>query len=333
MKAEILALIRAGGPRSPEEFEAAALALFRWQVAHNAEYAAFAAGVHPERWVDIPAVPVGLFRELALTCFPPSAARVAFHTSGTTGAPGVHRLMDTEVYDLGAASHAVAVIGPIPTEGVSLVSPAPTSSLGHMCRSFAPRLRWYFTPELGLDAEGAVAALRAATRPQFVPATAFALAELIAPDDAPPPAPVRLPRGSVVMVTGGFKGRRRAVDEGALVARASAFFEGAAVVGEYGMTELSSQLWAANLGDPYVPPPWMRVYAADPLTGEPAEEGVLRFVDLANHGSVLAIETQDLGRVLPDGRVQLLGRSLEAPPRGCSLTVEEAGARGVHVGR
>ena len=71
----------------------------------------------------------------------------------------------------------------------------------------------------------------------------------------------------------------------------------------------------------------MRVYAADPLSGEPAEEGVLRFVDLANHQTVLAIETQDLGRILPDGRVVLLGRSLEAPLRGCSLTVEEALSR------
>ncbi len=333
MKAEIYALIASGGPRSAAEFDAAARALFDWQVAHNAEYAAFSGGASPKTWLEIPAVPVGLFRELALTCFPPSAARFHFQTSGTTGAPGVHRLMDTEVYDLGARRHAAAVVGAIPEEGVSLVSPAASSSLGHMCRSFAPRLRWYFTPELGLDASGAVLALRAARRAQFVPATAFALAELIAPDDAPPPEPVRLPEGSVVMVTGGFKGRRRAVDEGALVARARAFFEGAAVVGEYGMTELSSQLWAANLGDPFTPPPWMRVYAADPLTGEPAEEGVLRFVDLANHATVLAVETQDLGRVLPDGRVVLLGRSLEAPLRGCSLTVEEAGGRGADVSR
>ena len=334
MKAELAALIREGGPRSEPEFEGWALALYAWQVAHNPEYAAFAAGVVPERIQDIPAVPVGLFRDLSLTCFPAEQARYHFHTSGTTvGRPGVHRLMDTEVYDLGAARHASGVVGPIPRGGVSLVSPADTSSLGHMCRSFAPNLRWFFTPELGLDREGAARALRRATSPVFVPATAFAMAELLVPDDGPPLGPIPLPVGSVVMVTGGFKGRRRALDEAALVAAAMAAFPGARVVGEYGMTELSSQLWAPTLGEPFVPPPWMRVLAVDPVQGEPAEEGVLRFIDLANHQTVLAIETQDLGRVLPDGRVVLLGRSLEAPLRGCSLSVEEALDRRAGDGR
>ena len=50
----------------------------------------------------------------------------------------------------------------------------------------------------------------------------------------------------------------------------------------------------------------------------------MRFVDLANHQTVLAIETLDQGRVLSDGRVELLGRLAGAPVRGCSLTREDA---------
>ena len=48
-----------------------------------------------------------------------------------------------------------------------------------------------------------------------------------------------------------------------------------------------------------------------------------RFVDLANWASVLAIETEDLGRVDEHGRVHLVGRLPSSAPRGCSLSWEE----------
>lgn len=331
MKAHLRALILAGGPADDAAFEAEALALYAWQLAHNAQYRAFADGARPSRWQEIPAVPVGLFRELTLTCFPPEQARHVFQTSGTTGEnSGFHRLLDTDIYDLGAALHARACVGPIPTGGVSLVSPAEHSSLGHMCRSFAPGLRWFFSPAHGLDREGALQALRSARQPVFVPATAFALADLIAPDDCAAFSPVTLPAGSVVMVTGGFKGRRRALSDEELASATRAAFPGAILVAEYGMTELSSQLWSSLDERAYRPPPWMRVLAVDPLSGAPATTGQLRFVDLANHQTVLAIETQDLGTVLPDGRVILHGRLEAAPLRGCSLDAE--GLSGVGPG-
>ena len=326
MKALLAEVIAAGGPRSEAEFDALALALFRAQRVLNADYGRFSGSEEPTCWAEIPAVPVGLFRDLALTCFPPDEARVLFRTSGTTsGRRGVHRLRDTDLYDLGSLRHARAVLGPIPQAGVSLVTHAPDSSLGHMVALFAPGLTRAFDLGTGLDHALAWSALRAARQPVFVPATAFALADLLYPDGQPPAEPCPLPEGSIVMVTGGFKGWRRRVDEAELTRRALGAFPGARVVGEYGMTELSSQLWADPLGAPFLPPPWMRVLAVDPLSGQPAPEGQLRFFDLANHDTVLAVETQDLGRVLPDGRVVLLGRLQDAPARGCSITVEEAG--------
>lgn len=326
MKEHVATLIGAGGPQGEAAFEAEALALYRWQIAHNAQYRAFAADAEPRSWREIPAVPVGLFRDLTLTCFPPEQARHVFRTSGTTAErSGSHRLLDTDIYDLGARLHAARCAGPIPTGGVSLVSPSEHSSLGHMCRRFAPHLRWFFSPEHGLDREGAIAALRRARRPIFVPATAFALADLVLPDGCEPFEPIPLPHGSVVMVTGGFKGRRRELDDEALAEATARAFPGATLVAEYGMTELSSQLWSPLSPRAYVPPPWMRVLAVDPLSGAPAERGQLRFVDLANHQTVLAIETQDLGTVTSDGRVILHGRLEAAPPRGCSLDVELSG--------
>lgn len=308
------------------DFEALALELFTWQRAQNPAYAAFCGGAEPARWTEIPAVPVPLFQELPLTSFPVEEAAVVFRTSGTSvGRRGAKHLRDTVLYDLGARLHAEACLGPLPRAGVSLVPTAPDSSLGHMCAAFVPGMPSFFSAEAGVDAEGAWAALRGATSPLFVPGTAFALAELLtAAGD-----PVALPEGSLLMVTGGFKGRRTDLDEHGLLEALERLLPGTRLVGEYGMTELSSQLWAVPAGGPYRPPPWLRVLAVEPGSGEvlpPGEAGQLRFVDLANHQTVLAIETLDQGRVLADGGVVLQGRLPRAALRGCSLAVEEAGA-------
>ncbi|MCK6503817.1 hypothetical protein L6R53_10525 [Myxococcota bacterium] len=317
----------------PGEFVDLALRLHAWQRAHNPQYDAICGDQPaPARWQDIPTVPVGLFRDLPLTCFPPDQAAVVFRTSGTTvGRRGEHRCRDTALYDLGARRNAAHHLGPLPRAGVALVPYAPDSSLGHMCRDLVPGMPTFFSSEHGVDAAGAWAALRAATEPLFVPGTAFAFDLLVSTATGP----VQLPAGSVVMVTGGSKGRAVVLSEPDLDLALRQLLPGARIVGEYGMTELSSQLWAVPWGAPYQPPPWLRVKAVEPATGEllpPGQEGLLSFVDLANRWTVLAIETQDLGVVGEDGAVTLRGRVAGAPARGCSLSVEEALARAAPAG-
>ena len=100
------------------------------------------------------------------------------------------------------------------------------------------------------------------------------------------------------------------------------------IVGEYGMTELSSQLYQGQLrgkASRYHPPPWLHVRAVDPVSLRPVEQGqvgIARFVDLANIDSAIAIQTADCIREHEDGSVELLGRQPEARARGCSLAVE-----------
>ena len=63
----------------------------------------------------------------------------------------------------------------------------------------------------------------------------------------------------------------------------------------------------------------------DPETGLEAPEGgcgVLRLIDLANLGSVLAIETQDMAIRRGTG-FELIGRDPTAIPRGCSRSADE----------
>lgn len=319
MKDTIRTFIERGG-----DFDSIALDLYLWQRANNPEYDRFCGAVRVDHWSAIPAVPTALFRDLRLTSFSPSNASVVFQTSGTTsGKRGQIRLEDTELYDLSARTHANRCLGSIPAVGVSFVPSSADSSLGHMCSDFVPNMPNFFSGERGVDSAGGWAAIRsiaAEGRPMFIPGTAFALADLLDAHEHP----VSVPAGSVVMITGGFKGRRRSVPAAVVHSELLRMFPGAQVVGEYGMSELASQLWAVPAGSPFVPPPWMRVLAVDPWSGEPVTRGVLRFFDLANHQTVLAIETADVGVVHADGSVTLEGRLEGAKARGCSLTVEEA---------
>ena len=301
------------------DFNDIALKLFAHQIQQNRAYGLMAQDIRPKTWKEIPAVPVDLFRSIALCCFPPFFARHVFFTSGTTGQKGVHRLMDTELYDLGAIQHMIKVIGGVPKRGISLVSTASTSSLGHMCRLFAPHTEHFFVPEHGLFKEKAWEALRECSESVFFPGTSFAFAELIEGEHTP----CQLPLGSVIMITGGFKGYEQKIEAEELHSKLKYLFPNTPIVAEYGMTELSSQLWSPHNDNRYIPPHWMRVLAVDPCTGkETSGIGQLRFYDLANHQSVMAIETQDQGHVLEDGSVILYGRVPKAPPRGCSLDLE-----------
>lgn len=317
----------AGAP--PEPLDGLMLDVFAWQVANDPVLAALVDGP-VVTWTDVPAVPVALYKDLPVGTAPADAP-IRFQTSGTTGTGrGEHRLRSTTLYDRGALGWARAFLGPVPGDVVALLhDPAvdPASSLAHMVGSFVAfgppaRATWHLVDGV-VDRAGLDARIRAATGPLFVAATAFALADWLEAD------PPRLPAGSILMVTGGFKGRAVRFDEASLLDHAAARLGADRIVLEYGMTELSSQLWAWR-GEPYAPPPWLRIVAVDPFTGAPVprgQPGQLRFYDLCNLDGPLAVETMDQGVVHADGRLTLLGRLTDAPARGCSLTVEEAWAR------
>lgn len=218
----------------------------------------------------------------------------------------------------------------------------PHSSLGHMMGVVTHERGdgaggWYLRDD-ELDADAFVRDARRAIAggaAVCVATTAFALVALL---DALTARGIvlALPPGSRVMETGGFKGRTRVVERRALYAAASARLgvPTDAIVAEYGMTELSSQYYDAFAArarvEPRVKvaPPWLRAIVVDG-DGRPLPRGVvgaIRHVDLANRGSVIAIETEDLGALVDDGLL-LLGREQGAELRGCSLDAETLLAR------
>ena len=306
---------------SVESWEHLALAVHRWQHQHSSVIRALC----PEpaqSWDAIPPIPVELYRDVEVGTVPADGAPIAFHTSGTTqGRSGVHRLWSTELYDRGSLAWTEQCLGALPTRvAATLEDPqtAPSSSLAHMVSLWSPSDTSWHVKDATLDVASLNARAAPGKGPLFVATTAFALVQWL---DA---GACRLPPDSRVMVTGGFKGRVQAVDEHALYQRAAGVL-GAEIVTEYGMTELSSQLWSTP-GEPYRPPPWLRARAIDPLTRQPCPVGTpgqLQFFDLANLDSSLAVQTGDYGSVDAEGRVRLMGRVPRSDVRGCSLTVEQ----------
>ena len=342
-------------------FLALARDLFAYQVAHNAPYAAFAraAGFDarrlPARVEDIPAVPAAAFKEARLATFPASETAVWFETSGTTrGRGGRHELPTPRLYEaaLLASFDRMLLADGARLRYLNLVADPrerPHSSLGFMMGVVARERGdgadgWYLHDDV-LDTGGflrGVAAARAGGSAVCVATTAFALVALL-DALAERGETLALPDGSRIMETGGFKGRSRVVERGALYAEASARLgvPVSSIVAEYGMTELSSQYYDAPDSrarvEPRVKiaPPWLRPIVVDgdgrPLP--PGVVGAVRHVDLANRGSVIAIDTEDLGALVDastgseQAGLVLLGREQGAELRGCSLDAETLLAR------
>jgi len=348
LDARILAAIDAYA-LAEDAFLGLARDLFAYQVTHNAPYAAYARSLGydaqrlPARIEEIPAVPAAAFKEARLATFGPAQTVRWFETSGTTlGRGGRHEFATTALYDAALlASFDRMLLGDGARLRYALLVPEPRerphSSLGYMLDVIArergdERTGWYLHGD-DLDVDGFLRDARRAIAEDAalcLATTAFALVALL-DSLAERGVALALPPGSRVMETGGFKGRSRVVERATLYREASERLgiptEG--IVAEYGMTELTSQYYDAPASraqiEPRVKiaPPWLRPIVVDG-EGRPLPAGVvgaIRHLDLANRGSAIAIETEDLGALTGDGLV-LLGRDRGADLRGCSLDAE-----------
>jgi hypothetical protein len=331
---------RLGALRGEKEFDCLARELFAWQFAANRPYRTLARslGATPETvasWGEIPAVPQELFKRAALFCHPLAQARHTYHTSGTTtGTPGRQRLLADDLYRW-AALRTAATVGPLrDRQPLFFLTPSPQekphSSLSAMFGFFrraagAGGSQFYMKDDALRLAplQRALAKAVAQGTPVGLLGTAFAFVHLL---DAGLPS-LRLPRGSFLLETGGFKGRSREVAKGELYRALSRQFgvPDRAIWNEYGMTELSSQAYAHGANGEHRTSPWARVVIVDPATGREVaigQRGLVRWIDLANVDGVLALDTHDLAVRTRTG-FRLLGRLAQLPKRGCSLDAED----------
>jgi hypothetical protein len=330
------------------QFDAMAVRLFAHQFAGNAPYRLFCQrrGLVPRKvagWRDIAPVPISAFKEVTLSCEPPEACERVFMTSGTTRAEvkGRHHHPTIAVWDAsmrrnfsqrfmqGAPRMPMAILFPPETE---LRNSSLARYLAQAVEHFGtPQSRWYVNTQ-GMDTPALRESLRQAERsgaPLAVLGASYSFVHLL---DAMAQAgeSFRLPEGSRVLDTGGYKGHSRELPTEAFYAALSDTLgvPRERCINMYGMTELSTQFYdAGNAVLPSVKsgPHWIRSRVVDPLTGHemPAgEPGILVHCDLASFNAATTILTEDVGVAVPGGFL-LLGRAEGAQAKGCSLAVEE----------
>ncbi|PWK77956.1 acyl-protein synthetase LuxE [Mucilaginibacter oryzae] len=128
----------------------------------------------------------------------------------------------------------------------------------------------------------------------------------------------------IVMETGGMKGRRKEMIREELHEILCNGFGVKHIHSEYGMTELLSQAYSYGDGI-FECPPWMQIIIRD--TNDPlsilktGKTGGINVIDLANINSCAFIATQDLGKLYPDKKFEVLGRFDQSDIRGCNLLI------------
>jgi phenylacetate-coenzyme A ligase PaaK-like adenylate-forming protein len=127
---------------------------------------------------------------------------------------------------------------------------------------------------------------------------------------------------TIVMETGGMKGRRKEIIRQELHHILRTGFGITQIHSEYGMTELLSQAYSKGNGV-FDCPPWMKILTRDTEDAltlqKPNKTGGINVIDLANLNSCSFIATQDLGKVDENGQFEIIGRFDNSDIRGCNL--------------
>ena len=312
---------------SPGAFARAALETFRNQYRRVPVYREFCdlLGRGPGQvnsLDEIPFLPIEFFKSHRIID-PALQAETVFTSSGTTGmALSRHYVADLSLYRQSFETAFELFYGPATQYCILALLPSyqerPGSSLIYMVdhlirKSGDPRSGFLGGPPERV-AE-VVRACDAGDRPVILIGVSFALLDLAQV------APMRL-KNTVVMETGGMKGRRVELVREALHQELREGFGLQEIHSEYGMTELLSQAYSKGSGL-FHTPPWMRVLLRD--TEDPLSylghdrTGGINIIDLANRHSCAFLATQDLGKSHADGSFEVLGRFDHSDVRGCNL--------------
>lgn len=131
-------------------------------------------------------------------------------------------------------------------------------------------------------------------------------------------------KNTVIMETGGMKGRRKEMIREELHQVLANGFGVDKIHSEYGMTELLSQAYSKGNGL-FQTPPWMKILIRDTedalKVDSRLKSGGINVIDLANYNSCSFIATQDLGKVYENNQFEILGRFDNSDIRGCNLMV------------
>ncbi|MDE6858191.1 MAG: acyltransferase, partial [Alistipes sp.] len=293
------------------DFAREALATFRFQAERCAVYREYierigVAAADVVDWRDIPMLPIGFFKWRDVYCGAAAPEKV-FTSSNTGGGDASRHAMESLALYERAFTAAFerfygeprrwSLYGLLPNylsrEGSSLVYMC--DRLIAACGSGGFYLDQY---------ERLIDDMARDPKPKILLGVSYALWDL-AERYAP-----KL-RDTVVMETGGMKGRREELPKEEFHRILCDAFGVDAVHSEYGMAELTSQAYSDGRGI-FRAPSWMRVLVRD--VNDPfcrladGQRGGLDIIDLANRSSCAFISTQDVGRTFADGSFAVEGR-------------------------
>ena len=312
---------------SPELFNGLALEIFCYQARENELYRNYIAhlGLDIQQFTvhsQIPFLPIGFFKTRRVV----SGAydeELVFSSSGTTGMqPARHYVKDSGLYEASFMDAFRRFYGDPKNYRILALLPSYLEREGSSLIYMAERLiRAGGYPESGffLDEHTELAdrlrILSSGGEKAILLGVSFALIDFARNYGFP------LGDNIIVMETGGMKGRKEELTRDELHQRLKKAFHLQAIHSEYGMTELLSQAYSAGSGR-FHAPPWMKVLIRDiqdPFSLLPTgKTGALNIIDLANIHSCSFIETQDIGKLHPDGSFEVLGRTDSSDIRGCS---------------
>jgi len=315
--------------KTETDFEDLAIQIFKFQFENNSVYRSFCDLLykHPsdvKSIKDIPFLPIQFFKSHSVLSSK-AAVQTTFTSSGTTGSiNSSHKVTNLEIYEQSFKKGFKHFYGNIEDYVVLALLPSylerTGSSLIYMVDAFIKQSNH---PESGFylnnlsELKDTLIKLDSQGKKVLLIGVSFALLDLVEAHQ------FNL-KNTIVMETGGMKGRRKELIRDELHAILKQSFGVVAIHSEYGMTELLSQAYSKGNGV-FNCPNWMRIVTRDTedaLTLQPTgKAGGINVIDLSNINSCSFIATQDLGRVYQNGSFEIIGRFDTSDIRGCNLMV------------
>jgi hypothetical protein len=314
---------------SSKEFADISLQVFEFQYTYNKVYQEFCdhLGRNPKNVVqprEIPFLPIEFFKSHRIVTSNANE-EITFTSSGTTGQQtSKHYVSNVAIYEESFRRCFEIFYGSVEDYNILALLPSylerTGSSLIYMVQDLIKNSKKEDSGFYLHDLDALVQKLKKLEQKKektLLIGVSFALLDLAEKYD------LQL-NHTVVMETGGMKGRRKEMIRAELHETLKAGLGVENIHSEYGMTELLSQAYALKNGI-FECPPWMQLLIRDPedaLTLLPTgKTGGINVIDLANINSCSFIATQDLGKTLKDGKTEILGRFDNSDIRGCNLMV------------
>ncbi len=319
---------------SDASFNALALELFHEQSQKNQIYKEYLGRIGKEQstvshYTQIPCLPVSFFKTQqvitgAVSDFLQAKQSLQFKSSGTTQQErSIHWLYDALWYEKVTAEGFKRFFGEITDYVIIACLPSyydnKESSLLYMVNHFIALSKNPLSGYYDFESEeiaNAIAKCRTEGKKAWIIGVTYALL-----DWAESNKKITLDDSTILLETGGMKGRRKELIRSELHEVLKKGLEVSKIYSEYGMCEMLSQAYSFEKEE-FETVPWLRFGIRelnDPFSSLSIGSGVIQVFDLANMDSCAFLETQDIGYRDIGGRLKILGRLDNSDIRGCNL--------------